>query len=392
MRKNKKIFAAVLLLLLFCANFVGVTINFGIDKVSAYFSVFSYPDEFDENNMPFSTFNYDRLSEVEKKAYICILNNISSHPSYIKIPKINSNEFENVYFAVKNDNPNLLCFSDSCNMYYYRSFSLLSINYDFSSDECEIMQKQMLDKADIILYEMPDFNSDFDKELYLHDYIANNCVYEENSLGSSAYGCLIENKAVCSGYSRALMLLLNKANVKSMLVGGIGKSSSRGDVSHLWNIVWIENEPYHVDVTWDDPGSSNDSSINHLYFNLTDSEISVNHVDYNLDFVCDSVKYNYFRYNDLFFSSYDKNDLDHIKKRLVDNINTGVNSIEIRFENDNDYNLASEALINSTSASSDMYKIIGYVTENVSDKVDVSHVSVAKDNNKQYIKLVFDWK
>lgn len=393
MKKSKKIIICILLLLLIGGNIIGAVAYIGFDKVSAYFSVFSFPDTFDSEHIPFSTYNYDKLSEIEKKAYICIFNNISSHPVYIKVPQINKDEFENVYFAVKNDNPDMLCFSDSCDMYSFGAFSLIALNYSHSDDECDEMQKVLLKKVDEIINSIPDdCVTDYDKELYIHDYIANNCIYEENEYDSSAYGCIVNQKAVCSGYSRAFMLLLNKVGVKSVLIGGTGISSSMGNVSHLWNIVWIENEPYHVDLTWDDGGNSTNSSISHLYFNLTDSEISVNHIDYNSDFVCSSEKYNYFKYNNLYFSSYKKSDLTTIKKILVDNINSGLNFIEMKFELEEDYIYASDTLLNGTSPSSDMYKILSYLSENVNDKIDVSHVSIAKDDNKKYIKLMFDWK
>ena len=41
-------------------------------------------------------------------------------------------------------------------------------------------------------------------------------------------------------------------------------------------MVHIDGRWYHVDVTWDDPVSSEDV-LRHDYFNLTDSQISADH-------------------------------------------------------------------------------------------------------------------
>lgn len=87
----------------------------------------------------------------------------------------------------------------------------------------------------------------------LHDYLVRNCAYdrsavdEEISLARTAYGALVNGKAVCQGYSLAYKLLLRRAGVPSVYV-------SSDSMGHAWNMVQMENNGwYHVDVTWDDP-------------------------------------------------------------------------------------------------------------------------------------------
>ena len=49
---------------------------------------------------------------------------------------------------------------------------------------------------------------DFERVLYFHDYIVTHCDYDKSSENAwSAYGCLVEGKAVCEGYSKALLLV-----------------------------------------------------------------------------------------------------------------------------------------------------------------------------------------
>ena len=254
------------------------------------------------------------------------------------------------------------------------------------------MRKAMLDEVNAIVAEMPEMNDDYSKELYIHDYIVNNCNYEETEHSSTAYGCLVDKKAVCSGYSRAFMLLLNELGIKSTLIGGTGISATQGSISHMWNIVWINEASYHVDVTWDDPGSDSDSVVSHIYFNLTDDEISFDHTDYDSGVDCNSDDYNYFVVNELYFDSYGKKELARIQQALIENINGGINYLEIKFDSNEDYKTAASAIIDGSAPGSDMYKIILYVSENAGDKVDISHVNFARDDNKNYIRLMFDWK
>jgi hypothetical protein len=118
---------------------------------------------------------------------------------------------------------------------------------------------------------------DYQKELLIHDYIVENCTYQETA-GSkvqyTAYGCLVEGNAVCEGYAEAARLLFSAAGLESYYVEGAGQSSD-----HVWNCVVIEDQPYWVDLTWDDPVPADGESetLSHDYFNLNDSQMNVDH-------------------------------------------------------------------------------------------------------------------
>lgn len=90
-----------------------------------------------------------------------------------------------------------------------------------------------------------------------HDYIINHTKYDQsNTTGlsnvgsSSAYGVLIDGIGICSGYSDAMQLFLEKMNVKNYRI-----SSS----THEWNLVYVEGAWRHLDLTWDDPIMSDGS-------------------------------------------------------------------------------------------------------------------------------------
>ena len=387
---KKKIFKSAITVIL-CSIVVFVITLFntlGADKLEAYFSVFSFPEDFTEKQ-PLSTMNFDMLNDTEKKAYISVFNNIENHPEYIKIPLLSQTEFENVYFAVKNDNPDILCFSDSCNMISFMSSSFLQLQYDYEKDECDAKTDELNRKAEEII-RIVDVSDEYTAELAIHDYIVVNCSYEEDAENASnAYGCLVGGEAVCSGYSRAAMLLLKKAGVKSMLIGGTGITAKDESISHMWNIVWIDEKPYHLDVTWDDPDFS-ENIISHMFFNLTTADISVDHKEFSVNIDCNSTESGYFVMENLLFDRYDSETLTQIKSRLCENINSGKNYIEIEFAESDEFDIAVESIIDNSSPSSDMYKIVSYVSENTENKVDTSHINFVKENEKNYIRLMFD--
>ena len=385
---------SVLMILIICILIIGTGITLsvfhyiGFEKISAYFSAIVFSDNFDDKK-PLSTKNYDILDDNEKKAYICIFNNIEKHPEYIKIPKLTQAEFNNVYFAVKNDNPDMLCFSDSCNMITFLSSCFLQMHYDYPKDICATMTEVLDSKVKMIMNNI-DTSDEYTAELAIHDYIIKNCTYTENAKNASnSYGCLVDGEAVCSGYSRAAMLLLSKAGIESVLVGGTGVTSDQKVVSHMWNIVWINNSPYHMDVTWDDPGSAN-NSVSHMFFNLTTEQISADHKDMTMTVECMATDANYFVKENILYTEYNSIILKDIMTKLCKNIDNGINYLELKFTDTASYNSAVNSIIDNSKSGSDMYKIIKYVSENAENKVDISHINFVQEPEKKYIRLMFD--
>ncbi len=108
--------------------------------------------------------------------------------------------------------------------------------------------------------------SDEENMKSVHDYIINNSKYDSeradnniiNYMSDTAYGPLFEGYALCSGYTDAFELFLEKMHIKSY------KVSSN---NHIWNAVNLNNKWYNVDLTWDDPVTSDHSNLlEHDYF------------------------------------------------------------------------------------------------------------------------------
>jgi transglutaminase/protease-like cytokinesis protein 3 len=95
--------------------------------------------------------------------------------------------------------------------------------------------------------------TEVEKALLVHDRLValidyDKGYYDDNIDPDSyyLYSALVKRKAVCNGYSIAYSYLMNKIGIKTYLV--------RSDnLNHAWNITYINNKPYYVDVTWDDP-------------------------------------------------------------------------------------------------------------------------------------------
>ncbi len=111
--------------------------------------------------------------------------------------------------------------------------------------------------------------SDFEKEIMIIKWLVQNCTYEkaDNWENSTAYSCIVNGRAQCSGYADAFLQTAKACGLEARYVY---------NRTHAWNLVKIEGDWYHVDVTWEDPIGSNDygfSRLRNMYINLEDSKI-----------------------------------------------------------------------------------------------------------------------
>lgn len=149
--------------------------------------------------------------------------------------------------------------------------------------------EDMLQKAQEIIAKVikPEM-SDLEKELALHDYLVVHTNYDyENFISDSVpeeahqpYGVLINKVAVCDGFARTMQILLNMVGIESEFVRGVSYGET-GWFGHAWNVVKIDGEYYHLDVTFNNIDKDGEKiekdSISHKYFNISDRQISFDH-------------------------------------------------------------------------------------------------------------------
>ena len=184
----------------------------------------------------------------EGKDYLASINNLV-HPF---------NSYKNIYFTINK----------------YEKIEL-SIKKQYSDTEILIINQ----KIDNIMSELSlESLNDYEKIQAFHDYIINNTKYDssiniENQLtvdtnSNKATGLLLENKAICSGYSDTMAIFLNKLNYNNYKI-----SSEK----HIWNLIKLDNNWKHIDATWDDPISSDGKDILlHDFFLIDTNELMEN--------------------------------------------------------------------------------------------------------------------
>lgn len=162
----------------------------------------------------------------------------------------------------------------------------LMISEPFRGKPLESMIQELCGAADQILALAPVNGSDYDKALFVHDYLVEHVTYNPKAMGSgfsvshTAYGAIVKHSAVCSGYAAAYAYLLDRLNVNCLSFDGKTYNDDGtidDDGGHTWNCVELDGEWYWVDVTWDDPldssGHERGGPVRHEYCFVDDSKI-----------------------------------------------------------------------------------------------------------------------
>ncbi len=126
--------------------------------------------------------------------------------------------------------------------------------------------------------------TDFEIELAVHDWLCDISDYDDDAAASletdesddyanawTAYGLIVEGRAVCAGYAGALQLVLNYLGIPCAAL----RVRSEGEM-HMICITQIEGEWVYIDPTWNDK-SACDLEYTHDYFNLNYDEIKATH-------------------------------------------------------------------------------------------------------------------
>lgn len=259
---------------------------------------------------------YELITEALMNAEVEI--NISSYKE-----SNSSEEIFNLVEKIVNENP-LILYYKGCE---YWSNGILKLEYSKDKKVIFSHRKEIDKKVDYIISNVITNNmSNYEKEKAVHDYIINNSKYDEdyilnNKVSSesySPYGVLVKGKGVCESYAKAMKLIMDKINIECIIV--VGKANK---TDHAWNIIKLDNNYYHVDLTWDDPVTNDGSNVlSYDYFNINDKDMRKNHIwEKNNYPICNSIKYNYYYYNGMIIKNYDEF-YSKLQYALLNNINT----------------------------------------------------------------------
>ena len=234
----------------------------------------------------------EKTTKLEKNDYYRDYNFSYAKNTNDFIPK-NKKDILNIYYTIVNSGMNQFTFfcpkdykdcindvNDLANdqntisninnfVHPFNSFKTLKTEVD-STGKIDIYIEKVYDNEmtillnykvdEIIKNEINDKDDIKDKIKKIHDYIIDNTTYDkersDNKIikykSDNAYGVLIEKYGLCGGYTDAMMLFLERFKLPNYKIA---------TENHIWNYVKINDEWLHIDLTWDDPITSDGNNI-----------------------------------------------------------------------------------------------------------------------------------
>ena len=149
----------------------------------------------------------------------------------------------------------------------------------------------------------------------------------------------------------------------------------------MWNIVYIDGRPYHLDATWNDRRrTTREPSDTCTLMWMT--ALAVSHSDFNISIPCNDIADNYHKRLGQFFDRYDDGTKARITLRLTENIKNGNSATELRFENQEAFSKAVSNLLNK----GEIYDILK--TVNNENGINISTSTVKYTLNERLLVIV----
>ncbi len=258
---------------------------------------------------------YSVLSEEEQDIYEEIYLILKEMSKDVTLSTLDDVMIEKVFNCVLNDHPQFY-YVDGYTYTTYTTDDIVtrldfSGNYTKTQEECTTINEQIETYVAACFYDMGTALSDYDKVKYIYDYIVLNTEYNLDATDNqNICSVFLNGESVCMGYARAMQYLLLKQDILCTIVNG----KAKGNEEHAWNMVLLDGQYYHMDVTWGDDSytvtggkTDQNETVNYSYFCVTTEEIAKNHTINSVVELpeCIARENNYYHKEGYYFTSLD---------------------------------------------------------------------------------------
>lgn len=257
-----------------------------------------------------SRFGYEQLDKSGRDIYNLILTAMKNCDETAEIPNIDSSGklYNRILELIRFENPAMFHIES-------REIGRISIaaqsfdirfSYKYSAEEVNTMLRETEKAADRIMVQITADMDEYDIVKLFHDSLIINCKNDENGqYCNTVYGALVDGKALCEGYAKAFSYLCGRAGIENVIVTG------KTTTDHMWNMVKLDGNWYHVDVTWDHPSEiitdAFPDAVMYNYFLVSDADAAENRTidnDYFEPPRATGSVMNYFYHEGLYADSY----------------------------------------------------------------------------------------
>ncbi len=150
----------------------------------------------------------------------------------------------------QSENPKIFWYPDSVSYSFFEDGLVSTFSWENAIEDFSEINQMKAELEKQIRYVVSvcfrDDMTDLEKVISAHDYLTETASYKKtDDFSFYAYSVFVRKEGVCQGYTYAFKCLMDYAGIECYCVGS-------SQINHAWNIVLIDGEYYHVDVTSDD--------------------------------------------------------------------------------------------------------------------------------------------
>ena len=281
------------------------------------------------------------LSETEQHVYAGMVRELDALSEELSFTDVDSDTVCRAWEAIMADYPEFFWLSGSYQWGGWEGLGFLWFRPEYLTpvDSVPAMRQQAEAVCEELLAESAGMD-EYHRALFFHDTLVQSTVYDAqiaaavpdrgiHSLSSTAFGCLVNHKAVCTGYARAFQWLAQRSGIECLRAEGTDRKDG---VGHEWNCIRLAGDYYYVDVTWDDPISEDGDLLTHEFFCITADELLETHIPYEGQGLpeCTATALDYYRVQGLYFEQYDD---DAVGARIRELTEAGQTEFSFKFGN-----------------------------------------------------------
>ena len=333
---------------------------------------------------------YQQLGDEEKLIYKEILQGVEENVPEIYTHATDADRANALFQYVMKDCPWIFWCDGAVTSTSFtgeESYTVLKPTYQYDAQQKETMKSEIDNSVKECLAGISQDASDYQKILYVYEYIVNTVDYDMEALDNqNIYSVFVRKRSVCAGYSKAMQYLLSQLNVFCTYVTG----TTTGGQQHAWNLVKCEGDYYYVDITWGDPlfqAAEGEEilaveNITYDYMCCDDTELFKNHTpDSDMALPeCSKMDWNYYVVNGMYHWFYDR---DEILNQMNEVIASGSNPVVIKFANQQLYEEAYDDIFQN---------LVPAAAQNLADWYGISEVRYQYLDENELNKITIYWQ
>ena len=221
---------------------------------------------------------YEQLNKEQQKAYYAMKEGLLNLQDSFPVPMLSAKELSDIYFMIRLDCPAIF-YSVTFSYKYYADSTAVELipKYLFSKDKIKEHRQAMESRIKKLARQAADLGEK-EKELFIHDFIVKNVKYDKlkKEYSHEIIGALGNGVAVCEGIAKAVKILCDELGIWCIIALSEANPEKGIKYRHAWNVIQIGGQYYHLDVTFDNTLSKEDT-IRYDYVNLSDQQIFRDH-------------------------------------------------------------------------------------------------------------------